>query len=112
MLKTTAEESNISDKANEDNKQSVSCNQAHVISIPVYHQCYRGTDFNCCNVCGLVHILYSGIVHLSVGQFDTNPTLVGYHMGIGHYEAISTDYEARTIGDRDLTAREWMPVKK
>lgn len=114
MLKTPPEEPNISEKAKEGNKYrkgNMSILALHQKQSQ-YHYCYLSIDFNCCNVCGLIHILYSGIVHVSIGQFDTNPTLVGYNMGIGHYETISTDDEARTIRNRDLTAREWMPVKK
>jgi len=72
---------------------------------------YLSVDFDGGDVCSLVYILDCGIVSISIGQFDTDATLVGNHMGIGHYQAITTYDEAGAIRDRHLTARKRVSIK-
>lgn len=71
------------------------------------HRYFDGGD-----VCHWIHILHSGIVHLSVGELYTDASLVGHNMSISDNETITADNKTWAIWDWDFSSWKWVSVKQ
>lgn len=58
------------------------------------HPC---SDFNGGNVSHWINILNSCIVHVTVGELHSDPSLVGHHVSISDDEAVTADNETGAI---------------
>lgn len=73
---------------------------------------YICSDLDGGNVCHLIYILHSGVVHVSIGELHTDASLVGHNMGVSDDEAIAADNETRAIGHWNFPSWKRVSVKQ
>lgn len=70
------------------------------------------TDLDGGDVCYLIDVLHSGVVHLPVVELHSDASLIGHNVSVGNNETISADYEPRAIGHGDFSSRKRMSAHK
>lgn len=70
------------------------------------------TDFDGGDVCYLIDVLHSGVVHLPVVELHADASLIGHNVSVGNNETIIGDYEPRAIGQSDFSSRKRVSAQK